>query len=156
LEVNAVLVATGRPLREMVRHELAHLFAARWNPNAPPLLSEGLAVWLQETELGEPIDATAWAWIGESGLSLRSLLDRRFFYADPHRYACYMLAGSFTGFLLRRYGLAAYRQLYRRAGGRGFGRVFARCVGESLDAAERQWRHEVRIGGPLGRPPGPG
>jgi hypothetical protein len=154
IDANAIAVAAGDSLREDVRHELAHLFAARWNPQAPPLLGEGLAVWLQGTQHGEPIDAMAWPWVGDARLGLRSLLDRGFFFAEPHRHTCYLLAGSFTGFLLRRHGRKAYRRLYARVGRRGFEREFHRCLGMSLDDAERQWRHELLIGGPLGRPAG--
>jgi len=153
-EANAVVVAAGDTLREDVRHELAHLFAARWNSQAPPLLGEGLAVWLQGTNQGEPIDAMAWPWIGEPGLGLQGLLDEGFFFAEQRRHTCYLLAGSFTGFLLRRYGQKAYRRLYARASRRNFGRELHRCMGVSLDEAERQWRYELLIGGPLGRKAG--
>jgi hypothetical protein len=148
---NAILVAAGGPIRETVRHELAHLFGARWNPLAPPLLSEGLAVWLQGTDQGELIDAAAWPWIREPGLGLRALLNPRVFFDVRHRHACYLLAGSFTGFLLRRHGKAAYRRLYGRLSGRRFEREFRDCLGASLEAAERAWRAEVLSGGPLGR-----
>lgn len=154
-EPRAILVGAGSPLREEVRHELAHLFADRWNRHAPPLLAEGLAVWLQGTEQGEPIDTAAWPWVGEPGLGLPALLSSRFFHAEPHRYACYVLAGSFTGFLLRRYGKAAYRRLYRRARRWGFDRTFRRCLGVEFAEAERQWRYEALAVGPLGRPAGP-
>jgi hypothetical protein len=46
MHANAVLLAADCPLREGLRHELAHLFAFRWNLHAPPLVQEGLAVWL--------------------------------------------------------------------------------------------------------------
>jgi len=145
----AILVTTDR-VRETVRHELAHLFAARWNPYAPPLLAEGLAVWLQGTDRGEPIDAAAWPWINEPGLDLRALLNPPFFFAEAHRHACYPLAGSFTGFLIRRYGRAAYRRLYQKLSTRGFARDFEDTLGVSLAEAERAWRLEVRAAGPLG------
>src|SRR5262245_14988821 len=80
---NVVVVAAGEPVREAVRHEFAHLFAARWNPYAPTVLSEGLAVWIQGTDRGEPIDAGAWGWVGEPGLALRNLLSPQFFFAEP-------------------------------------------------------------------------
>jgi hypothetical protein len=145
----AVLVTIDR-VRETVRHELAHLFAARWNPYAPPLLAEGLAVWLQGTDQGEPIDAAAWPWVNEPALGLRALLSPSFFFADPHRHACYVLAGSFTGFLIRRHGRATHRRLYQWVTARGFERDFEDAVGVSLGAAERAWRQEVRAAGPLG------
>lgn len=146
---NAVLVTTDR-VREAVRHELAHLFAFRWNPYAPPLLAEGLAVWLQGSERGEPVDAAAWPWVGESGLGLRAMLSPKFFFADSHRHACYMLAGSFTGFLVRRFGRAAHRRLYQQISAGGFERAFESALGVTLAAAEQEWRQEVRAAGPLG------
>ena len=139
----AVVLADDMNVSETLRHEIVHLFAARWGVGAPPLLSEGLAVWLQETEFGENIDAAARPWVCESKLKLDSLLDIRFFFAEPHRHACYLLAGSFTGFLLRRFGWPAYRRLYRMCDGSRFRAKLEKCFGVSLQEAERQWRHEV-------------
>jgi hypothetical protein len=139
----AIVVADDNALSESVRHELVHLFAARWGLAAPPLLDEGLAVWLQETDRGQPIDAAARPWLCEPGLKLRSLLSRRFFFAEPQRYACYLLAGSFTGFLVRRYGWPAYRKLFRMSDGTRFEAKFEKCFAISLDEAERQWRYET-------------
>ena len=61
-----------------------------------------------------------------------------------------MLAGSFTGFLVRRHGRAAYRRLYRGVSAGPFEPVFEDSVGVTLGAAERAWRQEVRAAGPLG------
>ena len=47
------------PLAEIVRHEMVHLFSARWCFSANPLFSEGLAVWLQKTWYGFPVDECA-------------------------------------------------------------------------------------------------
>jgi len=77
---------------------------------------------LQGTDRGEPIDAAAWPWVGEPGFGLRPLLSPRFYFAQPHQHTCYLLAGSFSGFLLRRYGRTAYRRLYGRLSARGFER----------------------------------
>src|SRR5438132_245270 len=52
---NAILIADKRRLWESIPHEFAHLFSTRWSALAPPLLSEGLSVWLQGTEGGRSI-----------------------------------------------------------------------------------------------------
>ncbi len=91
-DAKVVFVAADTHIREVVRHELAHLFAFRWNLLAPPLLSEGLPVWLQGTDHSKPIDAMAWNWIGEPGMDLRSLLNPKNFFASPNVYA--MLHGG--------------------------------------------------------------
>src|SRR5581483_9296128 len=44
---------------EILRHELAHIFAARWNPRPLPFLCEGLAVWVQRTMNGYAYDVGA-------------------------------------------------------------------------------------------------
>jgi len=139
----ASVIADDSVVSESLRHELVHLFAARWRLAAPPLLDEGLAVWLQETSQGETIDAAARPWVCDSKLRLRTLLNRHFFFAEPHRHACYLLAGSFTGFLLRRYGWPAYRRLFRVCDRIRFSAEFEKSFGVTLEEAERQWRHEL-------------
>jgi hypothetical protein len=150
-EANAIVVGARGYLRELVRHEFGHLFGHRWNAHPSVLLCEGLAVWLQGTWCGEPIDAQAWPWIEEPGLELTNLLSRRFFYGEPQRDVCYILAGSFTAYLIRRFGWTAYRRLYRRSRPRGFVTEFGRTLGVSLEVVEQEWRRAVRDGGPLGR-----
>jgi hypothetical protein len=54
---DAVVVADDENLGQAVRHELVHLFAARWNRQAPPLFQKGLAVWLQEAQHGKTAGA---------------------------------------------------------------------------------------------------
>lgn len=67
------------------------------------------------------------------------------FFAEPQRYSCYVLAGSFTGFLIRRYGWKSYRKLYRLCDGIRFKAKFQKCFGISLEKAEWQWRNEVMV-----------
>src|SRR5207253_2889153 len=109
---NAIVLAADAGLEEVIRHELVHLFAARWSAHARPLFNEGIAVWLQRTYGGIPIDAKALRLIGKPGPSLLPLLSPKFFFADANAYSCYVLAGSFTGFLIRRYGVEAYRKFF--------------------------------------------
>ena len=71
--------------------------------------------------------------------SLRGLRDRDYFYSDDVHYA---LAASFTGFLLRRFGWNAYRNLYRSSGV-AFKAAFKTELGISFSNAEREWRQEL-------------
>jgi hypothetical protein len=141
-----------RRLRESLRHEMTHLFAAEWNESAPPLLAEGLATWLQGTELGEPIDGVAAALLlGEGDCGLRPLLDGDVFFERQTGWRNYLLAGSFTGFLIRRFGWDAYERFYRRQWDhRRVAVRFAKHFGMTLEEAEQRWRsallqgHEAR------------
>ena len=141
--INAVLVGNDDNLKEVLRHELSHLFASRWSLRAPPLLQEGLAVYLQGTRMSRPIDVAAHPLLDSRRLRLARLLDRKFFFSQPHAHACYVLAGRFTGFLIRRYGWKRYRRFYRRCTGLRFRMQFLRCFGVSLEKAEWQWHNEL-------------
>jgi hypothetical protein len=145
LLANAIVIADDTNIQEMLRHEFAHLFSGRWNRQAPPLLSEGLSVWLQETSGRQPIERVARPLLGNRGLKLPLLLDPTFFFAEHQRHACYLLAGSFTGFLMRRYGWKQYRKLYRQCDGVQFGANFEKCLGVTLEKAEWQWRNELIV-----------
>ncbi len=142
-----VVTVTLDPLMldEYLRHELAHLFAFRWNTQAPPLLSEGLPTWLQGTWEGYAIDLLACCLLVDGmDYPLRRLLGRRFFFHQVNRSSCYTLAGSFTGFLLRRFGPERYKAFYRTQWGRWrFETRFARHFGARFAEAEQQWRQEL-------------
>src|SRR5262245_35669499 len=53
-----VVISRNEHIEEAARHELIHLFASRWSNWVPPLLCEGLAVWLTRSHFGRPIHAT--------------------------------------------------------------------------------------------------
>jgi hypothetical protein len=140
--VHAIVVPfAGVQLEEVLRHELTHHFTARWNPWAPPLLSEGLATWLQGTHGGYVIDELAAASLRQGTYRLHSLLDSTDFFAA----SCgYTLAASFSGFLISRFGLVPYRQFYcGQRGEAGFDTRFAKQFGLTLEEAEWQWRSEL-------------
>jgi hypothetical protein len=131
-------------LAEVLRHELTHLFAHRWNPWAPPLLCEGLAVWMQGTEQGRAINSQVVATLHPKEWCLRPLLDPKFFFDREKVHGCYMLAGSFTGFLIQKFGWDAYQRLYRgQWGALNFDRAFTRQFGLSLDEAVSWWHSEL-------------
>jgi hypothetical protein len=141
---NAIVVTWGGDVHELVKHELAHLFASHWNSAAPPLLSEGLAVWMQETKSGRPIDWCARQLFGKHAHNLSQLLNQRFFFSQPQIHACYLLAGSFTGFLIQRFGWNTYKRFYRRQLHHlAFRMRFRKCFGVGLEEAELQWRKEL-------------
>ena len=109
-----VIVVSCDMFEELARHELGHLFAGRWSRWAPPLLSEGLATWLQKSIAGVPIDTHARSHCRCSGhWLLLPLLKQGRFYSDKERIVNYILAGSFTGFLIRRFGWEKYQHFYR-------------------------------------------
>jgi hypothetical protein len=144
LEKNAIVVpAYGVPglghVDDVIRHELAHLFTARWNRHAIPLLNEGFATWWQHAS-------------GQSGLepcvprvdsSLVDLLDPNNFYNKSRAQTNYALAGSFSGFLIRRFGRERYLDFYQRATPEGFERCVAGCFGLTLAEVEACWRRWV-------------
>ena len=70
IPATAVVVADNQVVSEVLRHELVHLFAARWGVAEPPLLGEGVAVWLQGTEWGETIDNVARPLLLQANLKL--------------------------------------------------------------------------------------
>ena len=145
-DANTIVLPADAPREEFVRHELAHLFAGRWSRLAPPLLQEGLAVWLQGSHFGRRLDDLAREVLGRRTIGLKQLQDRQWFFDLKNIYDCYTLAGSFTGFLIRRFGWDAYERLYRQCDGLRFESKFQKCYGVSLADAHWEWRLELRMG----------
>lgn len=143
-DADTVILTADCPVREVLRHELVHLFAARWNRWAPPLLAEGLAVFLQGTQHGRRVHDEAGDLIPFHEADIHRLLDPSGFFAEEHRHACYTLAGGFTGFLIRRFGWDGYRDLYRNANHRTFRYRFQKQFGLALEDAWRHWHDEAR------------
>ncbi len=141
---NAIVIGNEEQLEEPLRHELAHLFSSRWTQRTQPLFSEGLSVWLQSTLSGFPIDRLAWNMLCDDDLQLSRLLNPRFFFARPHVHRCYVLAGSFTGFLIRHYGKDKYRAIFSAATRSELHSLFTKSFGLSLEDAEQHWRRELR------------
>jgi hypothetical protein len=145
---NAIVIAPTHALtpEELIRHELVHLFAGRWGRPAPSLNSEGLAIWLQGTEGGSPIDVAVLPHFRHRDIRLPTMLKESFFREPCREHACYLLAGSFTGFLIRRFGWQAYRRFFRTVASWGCYRwVFRRQFGLTLEQAEWQWRNELLV-----------
>jgi hypothetical protein len=133
----AVVLATDGSLREGLRHELVHLFAARWNLFAPPLLQEGLATWLQSDVRYAGFAPDAGCLLGRRPTDLEPLLGYKTFFAEADQHRCYALAADFTGYLIRRYGWERYRQFYRKckSDGEGLRDCFVKHFGLTLDLA---------------------
>ncbi len=140
---NVIVIADDNNVIRSMRHELAHLFSLRWNTLTPPLLSEGLSVWCEGGDSAQSTDSVARRLLTNRSLKLSRLLDPAFFFSDPYRHDCYALAGSFTGFLIRRYGWERYERLYRCCNGYRFKAKFNRCFGVTFEKAEWQWRNEL-------------
>jgi hypothetical protein len=139
-----VIPFEGVRLEEWLKHELGHLFSDRWNAFAPPLFQEGLSTWLQGTDRGYTIDAMAVTLIRREEYHLRPVLDGQFFFREENHWAYYILAGSFTGFLIRRFGWDAYQRFYcRLAGKRRFDGSFHKHFSMTLEQAEELWREEL-------------
>jgi hypothetical protein len=142
-EFRTIVVGDHENVHEHVRHELVHLFAARWNLHAPPLLAEGLAVHLQQQWCGYPIATFVRRFGSRSEWTLCRLLDPRFFFSSEYRHACYMIAGSFTGFLIDEFGWDAYRTLYRWCRPHLMKWAFKSTLGVSFEEAEARWRKRL-------------
>ncbi len=139
----AVVADTHLPqLLESIRHELAHLFM---RPSHEPLLSEGFAVWWQRTRNSIPIDEAAMPLLRRRALSFPAVLKWHRFHDEALRSDCYILAGSFTGFLIRRLGWRAYRRFYRTALNYGIRKALKRHLGLTLEQAEARWRVELSM-----------
>jgi hypothetical protein len=137
---NSIVIADDFGLWESIRHELVHLFAARWNVSAPPLLAEGLAVWMQSIRWDQSARANARRFCDNGVPTLSQLLDRGYFFAETQRNASYALAGCFTSFLIMRYGWARYRELYSCSTELRFANKFERCYAVSLVTVEALWK----------------
>lgn len=140
-----VILKTGYVGEDAVlRHEYAHLFGFRWNrdlASPPTLLSEGLCVWAQVPAAAR-LDEYASNLLSVPELTIGNMLSPEFFHGERER-DCYVLAGSFVGFLIRRHGLDRLRRLYRHCNRVRFEAKFRRCYGVSLEEAEMMWRKEL-------------
>src|SRR5262249_19077684 len=112
----------------------------RLGPPGPALKSEGLAMWA--AELGRETSLDQWAVLVSlfAELPLPALVNDSYFRDPEHVDPCYLIAGSFTGYLIRRYGWSAYLQFYRPAGPSNCPLAFEQAFRVTLTAAEADWR----------------
>ena len=120
-------------------HEIVHIYA----PHANRFLAEGLAVYLHATLVGNPAfpnlggNLRHLAVRGLSGVesleALHSVRTPRPLGTVMDEKTAYIRAGSFVGFLIKRYGLASFRSLYETEN-------YAQVYGKSLGTLEQEWR----------------
>ncbi len=130
---------------EILRHELAHIIGGRWNPNAPTVLCEGLAVWAQRTVNGCSVDHYPRLAFSDMVGASELLLGPSPALGSPERHRYYALAGSFTGALIKRFGFARYRSLYgdRAVTGATFAARFPRHFGSPLSSVLQNWLDDL-------------
>ena len=124
-------------------HEIVHIYA----PNTNRFLAEGLAVYLHTKLAGNPAfpnfgeDLRRLAVRGLSGVgSLDALNDVRTprpLGTIMEEKTAYILAGSFVGFVIERYGLASFRGVYETGN-------YEQVHGKSLRTLEQEWRVSLR------------
>jgi hypothetical protein len=134
----AVVLAADYPVQQFLRHELVHVFAARWNASAPPLIQEGLAVWLESAARDGTKTPEHVRLARRCNTDPSPLLDRRYFFAPDRMHDCYAKAGTFTGFLIRRFGWGRFRRFYRRVNRWTFRSLFRREFGMRFEEAWRR------------------
>ena len=124
-------------------HEIVHIYA----PHSNRFLAEGLAVYLHATLAGNPafpnfgrdlrpLAARSLAGV-ESLEALHSVRTPRPLSTVMDEKTAYILAGSFVGFVIERYGLASFRSLYETEN-------YAQVYGKSFGTLEQEWRISLR------------
>jgi hypothetical protein len=133
---------------EIVRHEVAHILGACWNPRPMTLLCEGLAVWAQRTYGGQSPDDYA-RRIGVHGVdaTIEWLLGPDPVLGTWHRKLYYAVAGSFTRALIERFGFTNYQKLYgdKAVSVANFTKEFCRHFGVPLRSFVRDWLTNLTV-----------
>lgn len=115
------------------RHELTHYYAFHaWGKPADNWFSEGLAVYNDNRWSGYQIDSLAKHLKDADKLFRLSSFSKQFYSLDPM--IAYPQIGSFTGFLLKKYGKSKLKQLWIG----GF-RQIKKIYGKSQKELEQQW-----------------
>jgi hypothetical protein len=119
-------------------HEIVHIYA----PNNNRFLAEGLAVYLHTKlggnpafpNFGEDLRRSAARALSEvkSLEKLNSVRTPRALSSVMDETTAYVLAGSFVGFLIERYGLPQFRSLYETEN-------YEQVYGRSFDTLEKEW-----------------
>lgn len=131
--------------QELTRHELAHVATYRVSPlkQIPALLSEGLACYFMRTENGFPLDAHALAILSDEVCEPLFTLDDKAFYHRTDAMRNYILAGSFTGFLVNNVGWERYYRFYALTSTRRWMQDIQKAFGRGVAELEWEWRHSL-------------
>jgi len=145
IRANSIVVADETTIENSIRHELAHLFSAKWNLHVPRFFNEGVATYLQSESRSSFIDAMAADIIRQGAPGLCWFLGPApvLFLPDSNRRSLYILGASFTGFLIRRFGWETFRKFFRRTHMFNVRSSFRKAFGFSLKDAERDWHQEL-------------
>jgi hypothetical protein len=124
-------------------HEIVHIYA----PNNNRFLAEGLAVYLHTKLGGNPAfpnfgeDLRRSAARSLSGVksleSLNNVRTPRPLSGIMDEEIAYVLAGSFVGFLIEKYGLTLFRSLYETED-------YEKVYGKALKTLENEWHLSLR------------
>jgi len=132
-----------RDNRGALLHEIVHNYA----PNSNRFLQEGLAVYLQDRMGGNPAFPNFGANLHvlardqiSSVTSLARLNNVRFpqpLSTVMQERTAYILAGSFVGFLIEKYGLPQFRRLYETGN-------YEKVYKNPLKILEKEWRSSLQ------------
>lgn len=128
---------TQQNVDAILRHELVHLFMKpfgdRWLGLSQSVgLLEGIAVALETPSFEWTLDELATNFLeNRPEFNIHSLFNPVGFWTELSS-TSYTLAGSFVKYLLKMYGMAAFKQVYADAD-------FARVYGKSLDELICEW-----------------
>lgn len=126
-------------------HEIVHIYA----PHDDRFLAEGFAVYLQEKIGGNPgfpnFRGEDFRALTRARLSEVRSLQRLHAVRTPtplssvaDNQTAYIVAGSFVGFLIEKYGLPKFRSLYQTAD-------YDKVYGKSLQMLEKEWRASLQV-----------
>ncbi len=125
--------------RRILRHELTHVLAFKKGSMCPELKSEGLATFFQELGFGIHSIEGLQILRPVNPAPIHELLSRSFFLSPQRIAGNYWAAGSFTAFLIRKFGWPKYWQFYYQANRANYQRRFYIVFGHELKTVETDW-----------------
>lgn len=97
-------------------HEDAHIFSYQIAIPESAFLKEGFAMYFDESYHGRNNNEIAKEWLkSKESFSITSLIDNDVFLQFPEEIA-YPLAGAFTAWIIQKYGIQKYLEVYRNKG----------------------------------------
>jgi len=131
-------------------HELTHIVAAKLNQNAPPLLSEGLAVYITSRMEKHPLDEKVKLFKEKDELiPITKLLRFEEIGSEASKpLISYPESGSFVKYLIEEYGLEKFKQIYSKTT-KGLERskynekVFLKVYGKDINHLAKEWLNSL-------------